>query len=751
MRNVGFHHIRGIDAWRRHHHHRTTLDAAEKTLRLATLAETGAVEPTIDRAAWLQARAPGVVLQANPVRAGCVPWGAMVGSSEGPVLVTESAAQDETPPELSGPVKAVARDRHGRLWLVRPDLKECWLYDVQDDAWRGQVAFPPDAEPVDLAFDGGGAYLIDTSNATAWCRPDNGEWSAVALPDDTTPVSACTLGYDRAAIVLHHDDEHRLLLLRHGQIRANLSLATLHFPLHCVGLSSDRIAIADLDAEPGAPTRFHVFAIQDTLVSRGRPREVHAFDGRALLADEAGVLWATTARGLRRLYPVHPLYQTRGGVETVALDSGRFGCTWHRVFIDACLPEGTRLRVSARAADRLYPEEIAGERLDPVGQEPLDVPAGRLGSQAPLGAAVVDDEGWVPLGRLDERRAFADMPWPPPAAEEANFSTYEGLIKSPPGRYLWLRVELEGTARRTPQLYGIRVSYPRPSLLKYLPPYWSADDARADRVERFLALFEGELTQLDERVAGLRHLFNPRVVPAETLQWLATWLSMSLDERLPLCARRALVANAVELYRTRGTVGGLTTLAEIITNAPVSIVEGFRLRRRAMPVLGAESKDDDPWVLGEGLQLGGSAPVDTASEEALAMAWDRAQERRQERLEETGIACPPRVPPRPADDAQVAYFSNYAHRFTVVVTNDIGPELLSALDDAIEAWKPAHTAHTICSFKTGMAPGVDAYVGLGTWVGKNDGPQPTTLGDEHVILGVGSTIGIWSGTPQEGL
>lgn len=274
-----------------------------------------------------------------------------------------------------------------------------------------------------------------------------------------------------------------------------------------------------------------------------------------------------------------------GRLETYALDSQRCQCVWHRVFVEACVPPGTAITLDARTADALYPD--ARMARSPVsGEETAErwehAPA--LGSRTPD-----DDEGWLPVGTLDLRPAWADVVFAPPAPD--GLVTLEGLLKNPPGRYLWLRVRLVGTTRRTPSVAALRVTFPRPSLLEHLPAFWREDPERAAAMDQVLALFEGMLREIDSRVEALPSLFDPRVCPADALDWLAGFIGLAFDLRLPEGKRRSLLREGAQLFRQRGTVAGLVRLGEIVTGAKVEIVEAFRQHRFTVVVRAA--RDDE--------------------------------------------------------------------------------------------------------------------------------------------------------------
>jgi len=149
------------------------------------------------------------------------------------------------------------------------------------------------------------------------------------------------------------------------------------------------------------------------------------------------------------------------------------------------------------------------------------------------------------------------------------------LIQSPPGRYLRLRVTLESDGHDTPRVSSIRVRYPRVSYLDLLPPVFRRDPERGKFLERFLALFEGVFTGIEDRYEEFSRQLNPDSVPREIIDWLACLVDLSFDPSWPIEKRRALISEAMELYRTRGTVRGLERYVEIYTGHRPLIQERF--------------------------------------------------------------------------------------------------------------------------------------------------------------------------------
>jgi phage tail-like protein len=126
---------------------------------------------------------------------------------------------------------------------------------------------------------------------------------------------------------------------------------------------------------------------------------------------------------------------------------------------------------------------------------------------------------------------------------------------------------LRAGARPREPLPRLRALYSR--YLQDLPTIYQDSDF----LGRFLLIFENIWEPLETRQDHLDFLFHPYTCPAELLPWLAGQLGIELDRHWDETQRRAMVAEAYELYRWRGTRYGLTRLLEIATGMAVEISE----------------------------------------------------------------------------------------------------------------------------------------------------------------------------------
>lgn len=93
----------------------------------------------------------------------------------------------------------------------------------------------------------------------------------------------------------------------------------------------------------------------------------------------------------------------------------------------------------------------------------------------------------------------------------------------------------------------------------------------SDFLGRFLLIFENLWEPLEARQDNIDFYFHPYTCPAEFLPWLASWLGIELDRHWTEPQRRAMISEAYELYRWRGTRYGLTRLLELTSGMSVEI------------------------------------------------------------------------------------------------------------------------------------------------------------------------------------
>jgi phage tail-like protein len=393
---------------------------------------------------------------------------------------------------------------------------------------------------------------------------------------------------------------------------------------------------------------------------------------------EGGARLAEVHRALRLLgLRLQRRFARSGVFVSRAFDGGAPGVVWHRVEVEADLPAGTKLFVETVTAD-----QPGCLRLDDL-KGPAETPDS---NQACRWVAPSGGGGPIPY--------TADVP--------------DQLVQSPPGRYLRLRVTLESDGEETPSLIAVRVRYPRVSYLDMLPRVYRREAAAGGFLERFLALFEQVVTRVEDRYEEFARELNPDAASPEMINWLACLVDLSFDPSWPVEKRRRLTAEAMDLYRRRGTVAGLERFVEIYTGIRPLILEGFLQRPTQPAFLGTPGS-----VLGSSFSLT-SLRATAIPEEEL--------------------------------------FRAFAHRFTLVIVleEDCDAEtLLPVVRRIVEVNKPAHAQFVLRVVPADARVGLQSTVGIDFVIGGNAAPR-TPLGGCAVpggpqirggVLGVNSILG----------
>ncbi len=360
-----------------------------------------------------------------------------------------------------------------------------------------------------------------------------------------------------------------------------------------------------------------------------------------------------------------------------------------------------------------------------------DFSLGTLRLVSPAHRLVVDDaDGWgagVPAGTEIDidwndagtvRTAAATVVWsdPPSAtlwtaapapATWLAFAPGQPAGATDRGRWLWIKLCLRGAraaetaavATATPSVHALRVVAPRLSYLTYLPAVYSRRDADdpsgALFLERFLAIAERRLTRVEARYEDVARQLNPLAADPDWVEFVAGWFALVFDPSWPTERRALLLSEIFELYRRRGTVGGLRRIVEIYTGHRPEIREGFQMRPRAGSPLGIGALGCAP--------LGRGAP---------------------------------------------AVSDGYAHRFTLVAYVDDACDLevmRTSLRALVDAMKPAHTLVDLRVDLPRSRIGLASTIGFDFVLGdeRNAGAPLGTSGpsaDPAPVLGVNATL-----------
>lgn len=243
---------------------------------------------------------------------------------------------------------------------------------------------------------------------------------------------------------------------------------------------------------------------------------------------------------------------TRDGVYiSASLDSTAEGTRWHKLLIQAAVPEGTEFKISYLAADQKRFTVRNGGKVTAVIKD-LDE---AIATRSRTLTGVMDLLPWQAL----------------PAS-----NPHDALIRGAHGRYLWLKIDLMGDQGHTPAIQGIQAYFAASSYLDYLPAIYREDTVSADFLERFLTLFQTFLLQSEGYIDRMTRCLDADSAAGDFLRWLGSWLGIEVSQYWTEDKVRQLVKKAPLLYKQRGTREGMLDLLEILTGTRPVIVENFQ-------------------------------------------------------------------------------------------------------------------------------------------------------------------------------
>lgn len=553
--------------------------------------------------------------------------------------------------------------------------------------------------PFALAFDGHGRlYVSDPRNACIDVFNPQGQWRAFfPTPASGSPTALAIDCRDRLYAVLS-TGEPSLGSQNDGFGARWRWPAGAAAPIAVV-VEKETFQPADLRASQAREFRAPPMPID----ARGHLHLTCAeADGsNEALFDARGIRLRPEARVREEVYVRSGTYRSR------ALDSQIEGCQWHRIELRGALPEGCAVRVRTLSAQiELDESELADLSEQAWGE----------GSKA----TALDRDG-----------------------------RWDCLVQSPPGRFLWLRLDFSGQGHATPALEAVLAEFPRISLRRYLPAVFGAEPASADFTDRFTAIFDTTLRSIERRLDRLAALFDPLSAPAEHkaggppdfLSWIASWIGLALARDWDEERRRHYIKEAARLYCLRGTPSGLWRQLLLFLGFDKIGCSAIRPQRRCIAL---------PLNCGPELQKSETAPPPLILEHFKLRRWLHAGRGRlgddsmlwgQKIVNRSQLSAGAQVgatkldsTPDPLHDPFLAY----AHRFSVFVPARVreNESERRALEQLLARETPAHALCDLRYVEPRFLVGVQATIGLDSVVART--PKDVHLGNNS--LGQGTVL-----------
>jgi phage tail-like protein len=244
----------------------------------------------------------------------------------------------------------------------------------------------------------------------------------------------------------------------------------------------------------------------------------------------------------------------------------------------------------------------------------------------------------------------------------------------------------------------VRIDFPRATSLDHLPDIYRETPKAEDFTQRFLALFDSAIADIDSVIQRYPALLDPSGVPSQLLPWLAGFFDIGLDATWSDEKRRCILTNAPKLYQLRGTAAGLQLAVKLIFGVDLSI---------------EELSSAGPWGSVASSACGCEAPASLGRPARLGSVRLFGQTRSRFYLDRSPLgAAPLRSYGNPDQDPFTA--GSYRFRVLVPPLTDGSPEQIQRLSNLIESQSPAHTVASIRVGGTGFLIGQWSAVGVDT-------------------------------------
>lgn len=222
---------------------------------------------------------------------------------------------------------------------------------------------------------------------------------------------------------------------------------------------------------------------------------------------------------------------------------------WLRIEATARVPEGTTLEISYASADKNDDIKRLKEILN-NNKLPRSNRVERLLGEADL---------WKPATTFHGS-----------GSETQELKTFSAKLFDEHDRYVVVSVSLTAASgAHLPTLSGLDIIYPGRTLMENLPAIYQVEESKPNSFLRALVgVFETTTQGIDGRIAAMGSLINPSTAPEQWLDFIARWVGVPWDDGLTVKQKRAVITNAPEIARGRGTRAGLEALLEALIPGP---------------------------------------------------------------------------------------------------------------------------------------------------------------------------------------
>lgn len=141
------------------------------------------------------------------------------------------------------------------------------------------------------------------------------------------------------------------------------------------------------------------------------------------------------------------------------------------------------------------------------------------------------------------------------------------------GRYMWFILEMINYSEKPAFVKDLKIEFPKKSFTEYLPEIYQKDVGQDFFLQRFVGVFQSLYLDLDDNIANVPRIFDPKTASNEFLNCLVELMSLphaSLwgEEKL-----RKVLQEVISLYKIKGTLGAISRVVELYTGEIPIIVE----------------------------------------------------------------------------------------------------------------------------------------------------------------------------------
>jgi phage tail-like protein len=231
------------------------------------------------------------------------------------------------------------------------------------------------------------------------------------------------------------------------------------------------------------------------------------------------------------------------------LDSGNLETVWHRLRMKYLTPENTEIIVRCLASDStsfLLPGKNDEKEMISLSEylKLHENPGVKVNAFESLGSKVFKNPEDVLLFCLK-------------------------------GRYLWFCIEVISYGEdKKIEISELKIEFPRISFIRYLPEVYQ--DTKDDSFfSRFIAIFQSIYVDVEEKIDYAPALFEPFKTDYNFLKWMSNWFNIKDTDLWSEESLRSLVAEAIEIFKIKGTRRSVFLVVKKYTGIEPMIIEQF--------------------------------------------------------------------------------------------------------------------------------------------------------------------------------